>query len=69
VKFEKCHNGAICSLAYDSDNNWIITGSYDGTVKIWSQEGRCLDVFEGLADTVTGLAYISATKSYWVSGT
>jgi len=68
VKFEKCHSGAICSLAFDADNNWIVTGSYDGTVKIWSQEGRCLDVFDGLADTVTGLACVSATKSYWVTG-
>eukprot|EP00959_Pyramimonas_sp_CCMP1952_P459469 9478309-Pyramimonas_sp.AAC.1 len=39
-KFENCHAGAICSLAFDADNNWIITGSYDGTVKIWSQEVR-----------------------------
>jgi len=67
-KFENCHGGAICSLAFDFDHNWLITGSYDGCVKIWSQEGRCLDVFEGLCDTVTGLCYVPATKNYWITG-
>mmetsp|Transcript_22487 Transcript_22487/g.73031 ORF Transcript_22487/g.73031 Transcript_22487/m.73031 type:complete len:760 (+) Transcript_22487:29-2308(+) len=67
-RFEKCHEGAICSLAIDTDNNWLITGSYDGTVRIWSQEGRCLDVFEGMCDTVTGLCYVPSTKNYWITG-
>ncbi|KAK3240375.1 hypothetical protein CYMTET_49778 [Cymbomonas tetramitiformis] len=68
TKYEKCHEGAICSVAFDTDNNWLITGSYDGTVKIWSQEGRCLDVFHGLSDTVTGLCYVNSTKTYWITG-
>jgi len=68
VKYEKCHDGAICSVAFDTDNNWLVTGSYDGTVKIWSQEGRCLDVFEGLSDTVTGICYVGSTKNYWITG-
>ena len=50
VRFEGCHAGAVCSVAFDADNNWLITGSYDGVVKIWSQEGRFLDSFEGLSD-------------------
>lgn len=54
MRYDKCHDGAICSVTFDTENNWLVTGSYDGTVKLWSQEGRCLDVFDGLADTVTG---------------
>ena len=53
VRFEECHAGVICSLAFDADKNWLITGSYKGAVKIWSQEGRFLDSFEGLSDTIT----------------
>mmetsp|Transcript_348 Transcript_348/g.594 ORF Transcript_348/g.594 Transcript_348/m.594 type:complete len:555 (+) Transcript_348:210-1874(+) len=68
VRYDKCHDGAICSVTFDTENNWLVTGSYDGTVKLWSQEGRCLDVFDGLADTVTGLTYVHATKTYWMSG-
>lgn len=67
-RFENCHEGAICSVAFDTDNNWLITGSYDGSVKIWSQEGRCLDVFEGMCDTVTGVCYVPSTKNYWITG-
>jgi WD40 repeat protein len=46
----------------------LITGSYDGSVKIWSHEGLNLDVFEGLADAVTGLCYIPSAKNYWIAG-
>ena len=52
----------------DADNNWLITGSYDGVVKIWSQEGRFLDSFEGLSDTITGVCYVPATRHYWMTG-
>ena len=68
VKYENMHAGAICQLDLDPENNWIITGSYDGSVKIWSHEGRNLDVFEGLADTVTGLCYVPSARNYWITG-
>eukprot|EP00898_Chlorokybus_atmophyticus_P000231 jgi/Chlat1/1208/Chrsp115S01669 len=64
----RCHEGAICSVAFDTDNNWFITGSYDGTVKVWSQEGRCLDGLENMADTVNALAYIKPMRHYWITG-
>ena len=30
----ECHDGAISAVAFDPDNNWVITGSYDRQVKI-----------------------------------
>ncbi|GBG74555.1 hypothetical protein CBR_g18966 [Chara braunii] len=67
-KFKKCHKGAISCLALDTDNNWLISGGLDGTMKIWSHEGRCLDTFENFTDSITSIAYLTSTKTYWVTG-
>ena len=67
-EFQRCHEGAICSVALNHVNSWVITGSYDGTVKIWSQDMRCLEVFDSVGDTVTGLCHVPATKAYWITG-
>ncbi|CAM6099734.1 unnamed protein product [Calypogeia fissa] len=67
-KVENCHEGGITTIAFDKDGKWLVTGAYDGTVKIWSQEGHCLDSFDKITDCVTSIAYVRATKSYWVSG-
>ncbi|XP_024530233.1 uncharacterized protein LOC9659693 [Selaginella moellendorffii] len=39
--------GAITAVAYDKDAKTLITGSYDGSIKIWSHEGHCMDEFIG----------------------
>ena len=40
------------SVAWDKANNWLVTGSADGCVKVWSQEGRCLDQLVQCSDQV-----------------
>ena len=40
------------SVAWDKANNWVVTGSADGAVKVWSQEGRCLDQLVQCSDQV-----------------
>lgn len=67
LRLEGCHEGAICAVTLDTENNWLITGAYDGRVKMWSQEGRCLDTFTGVTDNVIGLAYAPATRNYWIT--
>jgi len=37
------HMGAVTSLALDVVSNTLISGSTDGALRVWSQEGRCLD--------------------------
>lgn len=46
----KCHSAAIVSMAYDHTTNTILTGSIDGSMKVWSVEGRLLDKFENIND-------------------
>ena len=31
-----CHDAAISAVAFDSDNNNVITGSFDRQVKVWA---------------------------------
>ena len=40
-RIRKCHTSAIVSMAYDNSTNTILTGSIDGSMKVWSVEGRC----------------------------
>lgn len=44
----KAHDAAICSMVYakDAENSWIITGSFDRTVKLWSLEGVLLQKYD-----------------------
>ena len=42
----------LTSVAWDKANNWLVTGSADGCVKVWSQEGRCLDQLVQCSDQV-----------------
>ncbi len=39
-RLRKCHTAAIVSMAYDTSTNSILTGSIDGSMKVWSMEGR-----------------------------
>lgn len=39
-RIRKCHSAAIVSMAYDTSTNCILTGSIDGSMKVWSIEGR-----------------------------
>ena len=66
-----CHDGAISAMAFDPDNNWVITGSFDRQVKIWAGDSKkpvaVIDEKNGIDDTVTGLAYCPATKTLWMA--
>ena len=39
-RIRKCHTSAIVSMAYDHKSNTVLTGSIDGSMKVWSVEGR-----------------------------
>ncbi|KAG2444756.1 hypothetical protein HXX76_001500 [Chlamydomonas incerta] len=67
-RIRKCHTAAIVSMAYDTFTNSILTGSIDGSMKVWSLEGRLLDKFESINDQPVAVAYVPSTNMYWASG-
>jgi len=48
----KASAARFSALAWDKNNNWLLTGAADGCVKVWSQEGRILDELMHTSDQV-----------------
>eukprot|EP00002_Diphylleia_rotans_P004477 TRINITY_DN1330_c0_g2_i4.p1 TRINITY_DN1330_c0_g2~~TRINITY_DN1330_c0_g2_i4.p1 ORF type:complete len:685 (+),score=88.24 TRINITY_DN1330_c0_g2_i4:129-2183(+) len=67
IHMENCHMAGISTLVMDTDNSWIITGSFDRTVRLWSQDCKLLHKFDGFEDTISGLCYIPITRTLWAS--
>ncbi|TPX61874.1 hypothetical protein PhCBS80983_g00825 [Powellomyces hirtus] len=65
----EAHDAAISCMIYgkDADNSWLITGSFDCSVKLWSLDGNLLQRFDGLSDTVTSLCYVLPTQTLWIT--
>ena len=41
---------AVTSLAYDPANSAVLSGSADGSLALWSVEGRCLERFDKISN-------------------
>ncbi|KAL5004688.1 hypothetical protein ScPMuIL_018144 [Solemya velum] len=67
----QAHDAGICCLllARDNENNtWILTGSFDKTVKIWSLDGKPVHKLDNFFNTVSGICYVPRNKTVWVAG-
>ena len=59
------HTGPVIALAIISDNKFIVSGSHDKTVRIWSLQYKTQDaILRGHTDHVTNLAITSDDK--WI---
>ena len=69
-RWADAHDAAVSVVATDPANAWVLTGSYDGSCKVWTHEGAQLMNFSNFpgVDKVTGLCYSPATGTYWASG-
>ncbi|KAJ3362845.1 hypothetical protein GGF32_005246 [Allomyces javanicus] len=69
VMVNDAHDAGITCMEYakDAENAWIITGSFDRTVKLWSLDGNCLQRFDGFLDSITGLAYVPPVSTLWIA--
>ena len=63
------HEAAVTAVAYDSDNNRIISGSFDRTAKMWTTDAfKVVQTFKKeITDAPTGIVHIPATNSIWVA--
>ncbi|OAJ36383.1 hypothetical protein BDEG_20563 [Batrachochytrium dendrobatidis JEL423] len=66
---KEAHDAAISCMIFgkDADNSWLITGSFDRVVKLWSLDGNLMQRFDGFSDTITSLCYVVPTQTLWVT--
>lgn len=65
------HDAGITCLVVtrDNENNtWILTGSFDKTLKIWSMDGKLVHRLDNFLGTVSGCCYVPRNKTVWVAG-
>ena len=53
------HKGAVRSVAYSSDGSWFVSGSEDGTIGLWNQDGSPVEFSPEDKSTTTGIAAIA----------
>lgn len=62
--------GITCmTLISDNENNrWILTGSFDASVKVWSQDGQLRQRFSTpFYDTITSICYLPRNRIVWIA--
>ena len=76
VKTVRAHTAGITTLLkiVDNDNNvFLMTGSYDNTVKVWSTDGKCRHAIDtgavapDFAAATTAIAWNSKTRTAWIA--
>ena len=69
-KLDHAHDAGItCLIAQKKpveNNEWLMTGSFDKTAKVWSLDGKLIFKFADFTQPVTGLTYVNATKTVWI---
>ncbi|CAF2703911.1 unnamed protein product [Rotaria sp. Silwood2] len=70
-KLDHAHDAGItCLIAQKNsleNNEWLMTGSFDKTAKVWSLDGKLIFKFIEFTQPVTGLTYVHATKTVWIA--
>ncbi len=64
---KNAHNLAVTSVCITSDNNYIISGSADKSIKIWNIEGKLINAIKYAHDKAESVCMSSYSK-YIISG-
>ncbi|XP_014787271.1 uncharacterized WD repeat-containing protein all2124 [Octopus bimaculoides] len=69
VKYRAHEAGLTCVVpARDCDNNfWIVTGSFDKTVKIWSIDGNQVHKIDNFLAPISSICYCPRDRTIWVT--
>ncbi|XP_013792310.1 dynein assembly factor with WDR repeat domains 1-like, partial [Limulus polyphemus] len=65
------HDAGITTMALIKNSEkscWVVTGSFDKTVKMWSDDGRMVYKLGCFISTITGLCFTTVTETLWVAG-
>ncbi|XP_062977640.1 uncharacterized protein LOC134395408 [Elgaria multicarinata webbii] len=68
----RAHNAAITQLLLvrQQETTRVLTGSFDQTVGIWSQDGQLIQRLGPFTGNITGLCYVASVGVVWItSGT
>ncbi|KAF5400056.1 hypothetical protein PHET_06661 [Paragonimus heterotremus] len=64
------HAGIISCLvgAQNAENQFLlISGSFDRSIKLWSEEGQLVHALRCFNQPITSIAYIPVTNTFWVA--
>jgi WD40 repeat protein len=63
------HRGIVQCVALNHSEDWLLSGSVDGTVRLWSvPAGQCVATFRHGSGAVTSVAWNPAFPSFFASG-
>ncbi|CAH2277302.1 uncharacterized WD repeat-containing alr2800-like [Pelobates cultripes] len=68
----RAHDAGILHLLLvrERENTRFLTGSFDGTVGVWSQDGQLIHRLRHFTGVITGICYAVSVKTVWItSGT
>ncbi len=64
----KGHSGVACCLAFGPDGHFFVSGSFDGTAKVWDATGREIRTLSGHRDRVQAVAISPDSKRIVTGG-
>lgn len=73
-KNKSAHDAGISCMLVEKDtmenSTILITGSFDKTLKIWTNDGKLIHKFDGFLTSISGVCFIPKNKTVWcVAGT
>ncbi|KAM9311651.1 uncharacterized protein PAF06_009490 [Gastrophryne carolinensis] len=63
------HDAGITHLLLirEQDNTRLLTGSFDRTVAVWSQDGQLIQRLRQFTGEITGMCYVASVKAAWIT--
>lgn len=53
----QAHDSAVLALKYSHDDNWLLSGDQDGTIKYWQPNFNNVNIIQGHTDAIRDIAF------------